>query len=180
VAVSRELPGVQLVGDTYLNEDGSLYSVPVAWWPSGHVMYRWLNTSSRRPLFDLMRKGAVHPASIYDNSLLGLRHEINATTVSEGWYTRELNPSRSEPLDDLAPGEAKWFAEQLGLTFVPAQHAMMAVVGILVDVLQSEPLPGQMLEIDPTELEVYTLLGQTNPLLWPSPQFLSWAQERWP
>lgn len=173
------LPGVRLVGEVYLNEDGSFYSVPVAQWPSGHVMYRWLNRASEKPMFDLLRKGGVQPDDVKRNSLLGLRHDINATEVDQGWYPRDLSPVSSMPSDPSAPGEARWFLEQLGLALVPRKHAMMAVIEVYLEVAASEPLPGQLLEVDPVELEAYLLLGDRHPLLWPTSRFAQWAQERW-
>jgi hypothetical protein len=47
-------------------------------------------------------------------------------------------------------------------------------------VKKAQPVPGELLQVDPAEVEAYLLLGEPHPLLWPSPRFEQWAQERWP
>lgn len=168
-------------------DNGQLLAVLAASWPSGHTLWRWFSRSSRSledlPLFDLVERSETVD-DVVDWVIMGVR--VNLWLSGRGalgdWMPRPYDRTGSLEVETLAiaMGELKWFLEQVGLTMEPGVSTPDRLRYILAEFAQAIPRPGQLLEVDPAELEAYYLLGDTHPLLWPTSRFLPWAEERWP
>jgi hypothetical protein len=185
-------------GPVFRWENGSLHAVLVATWPSGHELWRYFNdfneTTTGSPwapppmLFDMLEPGAETCEDAARKVILGL--SVLSTLDPVLGYQLERAPTayNANALvpDSRVPGETRWFLEQLA-GLAQTRFRLMAKdwrhphdKRVVWAVKKAQPVPGELLQVDPAEVEAYLLLGEPHPLLWPSPRFEQWAQERWP
>lgn len=175
-------------GRVFRREDGSLHAVLVATWPSGHELWRYFDGTDNLA-FDMLEPGTETLEDAARKTILGFS-VLDRPDPLLGYYQLERAPvaynANALVPDSRVPGETKWFLDQLA-ALAGARFRLMAKdwrnphdKRVVWAVKKAQPIPGELLDADPAELEAYLLLGDTHPLLWPSPRFEQWAAERWP